>query len=204
MYMFRCAQCGVSYNHKKFKQRRQGYLIPPDFSLGAGTADHLPFQRLDPRNDRLCCKCDRKGRDEAVEASRRLSGSITKTFTGRSAIGKVKKVKFSLDDVSSPPTFGDNVAELNLPGRSKVAVANMTQLVAGSPVVNIRLATKQWIEDLVNGGCPALVTEDSNSVPLKKRFRTESRRCGHDLNLESLKTTDAGARVELRLKVHGL
>jgi hypothetical protein len=122
-----------------------------------------------------------------VEASRRLSGSIAKTFTGRSSIGRVKKVKFSLDDASGTPKFDSNVAELNLPGRSRVAVANMTQLVAGLPVENIRLATKQWIEDLVNSGCPAMVPEDVNSVPLKKRARPESHRCGHDLNLESPK-----------------
>jgi hypothetical protein len=129
-----------------------------------------------------------------------LSGSITKTFTGRSSIGKVKKVKFSLDDGSGAPKFDSNVADLNLPGRSKVAVANMTQLFHGTPVETVRLATKLWVEDLVNGGCPAMVPELDVLVPVKKRGRPELRRCGRDLNLENLKTTDSGARVELRLK----
>jgi hypothetical protein len=200
MYKGRCAHCGVARGHKNFKNRRQGCPIPNDFALGLGTADHLQFRRLDPTNDRLCCKCERKGRDEAAAATRRLSGSITRTFTGRSSIGRVKKVKFSLDDTSGTPKFGSNVEDLNLPGRSKVAVANMSQLVIGLGVEKIGLATKQWVEDLVNGGCPAMVPELVVSVPVKKRGRPELQRCGHDLNLETVKTTDSGARVELRLK----
>jgi hypothetical protein len=199
VYQFRCAQCGVSPSHKRFRGRRQGFPIPENFPVGMGTSDHLRFQRLDPKNDRLCCKCERKGRDVAVEASRRLSGSITKTFTGRSSIGKVKKVKFSLDDASGTPKFASNVDDLNLPGRSKVAIERMTQLVVGLPREAVQLATRQWVEDLLNGGCSAMVPELDLLVPLKKRGR-ELRRCGHDLNLETVKTTDSGTRVELRLK----
>jgi hypothetical protein len=70
MYKGRCAHCGVARGHKNFKNRQQGCPIPVDFCLGSGTADHLMFQRLDPKNDRLCSKCDRKGRDEAVEANK--------------------------------------------------------------------------------------------------------------------------------------
>ncbi len=67
-YKGRCAHCGVTRSHKNFKSRRQGCPIPVDFCLCLGTADHLKFLRLDPKIDRLCSKCDRKGRDEDMGA----------------------------------------------------------------------------------------------------------------------------------------
>jgi hypothetical protein len=89
-------------------------------------------------------------------------------------------MKFSLDNDLGTPKFDSNVAELNLPGRSKVAVANMTQLVVGLPIENVRLATKLWVEDLVNSGCPAMVPDVEVLVPVKKRGRPELQKCGHD------------------------
>jgi hypothetical protein len=69
-YVGKCAHCGAGPNSRRFLARRQGFPIAHDFCLGLGTADHLRFPLIDPKNDRLCCKCERKGRDEAVEANK--------------------------------------------------------------------------------------------------------------------------------------